>query len=114
MAERTQEERELEQFRQFRRIVADVVAELRGQEIRDAFASISIEELMDRHIDEIEGTDRIKPSKLQRIRKVYTDFVQNIEGMKATDPSSFRAPDPDADVNTAQDPNSGRSGEESS
>lgn len=91
-----------EQQREFRRIVANAVGELRSNEIRDSYAALSLEELIDQQIDRLEGTeDGLNPSRLQRIQRVRQELADNIEAMKATPPSDFRRHDPDGDVNTA-------------
>ncbi len=102
MAETTPRAGSREQLREFRRIVANAVGELRSKEIRDAYAALSIEELMDQHVARLEETsDPINPSRLQRLKKVRDDLVNNIEAMKATPPENFRRHDASNDVNTA-------------
>lgn len=104
--ERSQQEASRDQLREFRRIVANAVGELRSQEVRDSFSSLSIEELMDEHIERMEESDDpLRPSRLQRLRAVRDDLANSIEAMKETPPSAFRRPDPDNDVNT--DPEDG-------
>lgn len=99
--ERTADQQAADQLREYRRIVADAVGELRSQEIRDSFASISLEELLDQHIERMqESTDPIKPSRLQRLRKVKDDLVASVEAIKAVPPERFRRADPSQDVNT--------------
>lgn len=59
---------------------------------------------MDQHI--VQLTDESNPIRLshrQRIERVYTNLVNKIEAMKATDPASFRVRDPSTDVNTNPD-----------
>lgn len=102
--ERTVREQTREQLREFRRIVASAVGELRSNQIRDAYAALSIEELMDQHVARLQDTtDPINPSRKQRVERVYQQLVDNIEGMKAVDPARFRPRDPDNDVNTSRD-----------
>ena len=99
--ERTPREQTREQLREFRRIVAAAVGELRSNQIRDAYAALSIEELMDQHIARLQDTtDPIHPSRKQRVDRVYQELVNNIEAMKEVDPARFRPRDPDNDVNT--------------
>ena len=103
--ERTPREQSREQIREFRRIVASAVGELRSNQIRDAYASLSIEELMDQHIARLQDTDDpINPSRKQRVERVYQDLVNNIDAIKEVDPSRFRPRDPDNDANTELDP----------
>lgn len=102
--ERTPSNQSQEQIREFRRIVASAVGELRATQIRDAYAALSIEELMDQHIARLEDTtDPIHPSRKQRVNRLYQEFVDNLEGIKAVDPSRFRPRDPDNDANTEPD-----------
>jgi hypothetical protein len=103
--ERTESDVSREQIRTFRRIVAAAVAEIRSQQIRDSYASLSLEELIDQHIELLEGTnDPLRKSRKQRVQKVYDDLANNIEAIKATPPSRFRRADRDADANTPPNP----------
>lgn len=103
--ERTESEVSREQIRTFRRIVAAAVAEVRSQEIRDTYASLSLEELIDQHIELLEGTsDPLRRSRKARVQKVYDDLANNIEAIRATPPERFRRHDPEADANTPPDP----------
>lgn len=100
--ERTEARQAREQLREFRRIVAAAVGELRSQEVRDSFVSLSLEELADLHVERLqESDDPSQPSRLDRIRKIRDDLTNNIEAMKDTAPERFRAHDPDSDVNTS-------------
>jgi hypothetical protein len=99
--ERTPERASQDQLREFRRIVAAAIGELRSQEVRDSFSSLSLEELADQHIERLEeSADPLHPSRLQRLRKVRDDLAESIEAMKETPPSRFRRYDPDNDANT--------------
>jgi len=99
--ERTPRDQSQEQVREFRRIVAAAVGELRSNQIRDAYAALSIEELMDQHVARLQDTtDPIHPSRKQRVNRIYQEFVNNIEAIKAVDPSRFRPRDPNNDANT--------------
>jgi len=98
-----------EQQREFRRIIANAVGELRSQEVRDTYASIGLEELIDQQLDRLEGSsssgnvDPVNPARLARIAKIKQDLDDNIAAMKATSPDEFRPHDPDNDANTAPD-----------
>lgn len=60
---------------------------------------------MDQHIARLEDTDDpINPSRKQRLNRVYTELSNNIEAIRATDPSVFRRRDPDTDANTDPTP----------
>lgn len=87
-------------LREFRRMTANVVAELRSQEVRDTYAAITLTELVNQQIELLVGTGRI-PSRKQRLTTVYEEFNANIEAIKATPPATFRQHDPDNDANTA-------------
>jgi hypothetical protein len=102
--ERTASDQSREQLREFRRVTAAAVGEIRSQQIRQTYAALSIEELMDQHITRLEGTDDpIHPSRKTRLQKVYDDFTNNIQAMKDTPPDRFRRHDPDGDVNTPRE-----------
>lgn len=103
--ERTESEVSRDQIRTFRRIVAAAVAEVRSQAIRTSYASLSLEELIDQHIELLEGTsDPLRRSRKSRVQKVYDDLSNNIEAIKNTPPSRFRRRDPASDANTPPDP----------
>lgn len=106
MTERTPGDARREQLREFRRVVAAAVGELRSEELRNAFSALSLEELVDEAVRRLDdsATDPINPSRLQRIRKVRDDLVNNIAAMKETPPEYFRSPDPERDVNTDPEP----------
>jgi hypothetical protein len=74
---------------------------LRSDEARNSYSSLSLEELVDKQIDKLEGSDGMNPSRLARIRRVKQELSDSIEAMKATPPENFRRHDPNEDVNTA-------------
>jgi len=91
-----------DQTNDFRRVIADVMGELRSAEIRDSYAALGLEELMDQHIDRLtDSTDPMRPSRLARLTKLYDAFINSVESIKATPPELFRRHDPDRDANTA-------------
>lgn len=72
--------------------MAAVVGEIRAAEVRNTFAALSLEELVDQHISEMEAgasTDPMRPSRADRLKKIYDDFVNSLEAMKAVPPESF-------------------------
>lgn len=71
--------------------MAATIGELRSAEVRDSYASISLEELVDQQIEALtgEGTPS-HPTRLQRITKVKDDLLNSLDGIKATPPSAFR------------------------
>lgn len=99
--DRTETEASRETLQQYREVTAAVVGFVRSQEITRAFTSISLEELIDRRITRIEAPqDGDRPGALARLLKIKTDFENAIEGIRATPPDAFRAPDPSTDANT--------------
>ncbi len=103
---RTPTEERRDQLREFRRIVAAAVSELRSEESRVSFSAMSLEELIDeaiRKMDDSAATAE-NPTRLQRIRKVRDDLVNNIAAMRDVPPEHFRTPDPEADTNTELEP----------
>ncbi len=102
MAERTEAEASKETLKQYREVTASVVGFVRSREITRAFTSLSLEELIDRRIARIEAPqDGQRPGALAQILKIKTDFVNAIEGIRATPPDAFRSPDPSTDANTS-------------
>lgn len=77
------------------------MGEVRSNQIRTSYGSMTLEELMDQHVaDMIDTNDPIRPSRKQRVTKVHTELVNAIEAMKNTDPAQFRQRDPATDANT--------------
>ena len=89
------------QLREFRRVLANVVSELRSSAVRDTYAAITLNEVVDQHLKELVGEGRV-PSRMQRLKTTYEEFKSSIEAIKATPPSAFRLHDPKNDVNTAR------------
>ncbi len=87
------------QLRDFRRVVASVVGELRSQEVRDTYASVTMAEVIDAHLKFLAGP-ALPLSRRERLVKTYDEFLKNVDAIKATEPSAFRLPDPKNDVNT--------------
>jgi hypothetical protein len=80
------------EIRRFREVTAAVVGELRAAELRSTFAALSLEELVDQHISELEAgasTDPIKPARADRLKKVYDDFIGSLAAMKALPAETF-------------------------
>lgn len=101
--QRTSEQEARDARRRFRTVVADVVGALRSQEINRSFASISLEEVIDRQIERIEGAEtETKPNRLTRVNRIKAEFDGVIDAIKETDPDLFRPADPDDDANTPQ------------
>jgi len=100
--ERTPNQASREQLREFRRIVAAAVGEIRSQEVRNTFASLSLEELADQHIERLnDSSDPMHPSRLDRLRTIRDDMANSIQQMKDTPPEAFRRHDSDNDANTS-------------
>jgi hypothetical protein len=90
-------------LREFRMITSRAVAELRSDELRSSYHAITLEELTDEAITELDNpTDdpRRRVGRLQRITKIRDELRDNIEAMKETPPELFRSADPEEDVNT--------------
>lgn len=87
------------QLREFRRMVANMVGELRSQEVRDTYAAITLGEIVNQHLLYLVG-NKTKPGRKQRMEQMFKEFEDNIEAIKATPVQNFRAPDPKNDVNT--------------
>lgn len=100
MAEQSPEQTSRSQLREFRQVVADVVGELRGQEIRDSYAAVTLVELAELHVKQLSSTGQ-RPGRLERLTRIKDAYLSKIEGLKNTPPESFRTPDASSDVNTA-------------
>ncbi len=103
MPQASDKEQARTKLQEYRRIVANVVGELRSQEIRDTYAALTFSELIEQQIVFLEG-DGIKLGRKQRLEKMYEEFDAALAAIKATPPSAFRVPDPTEDVNTKEDP----------
>jgi hypothetical protein len=100
--DRTPTDASRELLREFRRVTAFAVGELRSQEVRNTYSSISLEELTDQQIERLlESEDPLNPSRLQRLRQVRDSFANAIDAIKATPPEAFQRHDPENDANTA-------------
>ncbi len=97
--DKSESERARNQANEFREIVGNVVAEIRSQEMRDTYASITLTEVINQQLAMLSGTSRI-PSRKQRLKKAYDAFNNSLEAIKKTSPEAFRTPDPKEDVNT--------------
>lgn len=107
MREQSSEQSSRETLRHYRQVVARVVTALRSAEVSNSFASFSLEEAIDQSIERIEGDvleGTTRPNKLVQVDRIKQDFQNAIEGIRETDPDAFRPPNPEGDVNTAQDP----------
>jgi hypothetical protein len=81
--------------------VADAIGELRGKEVRNTYAAITLTELMSQHADRLDKGDSVRPSRLARLTAVRDAIKKNLSSIKAIPPAQFRTPDPDNDANTA-------------
>lgn len=99
--ESTPEQAARSQLREFRRVLANVVGELRSSAVRDTYAAITLNEVAEQHLEELVGKGRV-PSRLQRLNTVHEEFKASIKAIKDTPPSAFRLHDPKNDVNTAR------------
>lgn len=101
MAEQTPNETSKNKAREFRRIIANVVGELRSKETRDSYAAVTLLELMSAQADRLDKGDTVRPSRAARLKSVYDAFKNNIAAIKETPPDTFRSHDPASDANTA-------------
>lgn len=103
---RTTGEERRTQLREFRRIISAAVNELRAEQNRNSYSALSLEELIDDAVKRLDDSaaEASNPTRLQKIRKIRDDLVNNIAAMRETAPEDFRAPDPSADVNTELEP----------
>lgn len=99
MPERSPDQATKEQLREYRRVAAAAVSELRSAEIRNTYAALSMEELVDQRIEHLTGGTGSHPSRLARLTQVRDDLKNSLEGIKATPPSAFRRRSND-DANT--------------
>jgi hypothetical protein len=100
---RTTDATRRDQLRAFRETTANIVGELRANAVRQSYFSMSLEELIDDAIIELDNpaTDRTRRvGRLQRLDAAYNDLVNSIDAMKEIPPESFRSASPDTDVNT--------------
>jgi hypothetical protein len=97
----TPEDRAKEQMVSFYTIIGNVIGELRSQEIRDTYAAITLDEVIQQQLAFlVDGTPQ-RLSRKQHLQKVYDEFKANIQAIKDTPPSAFRQQDAKDDVNTA-------------
>lgn len=99
--ERSAEDQKRVQLREFRRIVANVVGELRSQEVRDTYAALTFSEIVDQQLTFLVG-DSTRPGRKQRLTRMFAEFDDALAAIKATPPQAFRTHDPDEDVNTGR------------
>lgn len=94
-----------DQLREYRRIVASAVAELRSAEQRNSLMAFTLETAVDQQIELLTGTaDPNRRSRLQRVDKVKDDLLSNLQAIRNTPPEWFRRADTDGDANTPQTP----------
>ena len=92
----------------YRVVVAQVVSALRSDEINNAFASFSLEEAVDLRIEQLEGhPDGVYEGRIAAVDRIKSKLDAAIEGIKATDPDSFRPQDEQQDSNTPVTPTTG-------
>lgn len=99
--EQTPQETARNQAREFRRIIAAVVGELRSQEIRKSYSSVTLAELAERHLIALTTGEAGRPSRKQRLDALVKEFQTKLVAIKATSPDMFKKHDPRGDVNTA-------------
>jgi hypothetical protein len=90
--ENTEEQRRESQLDSFRRMVADVVGELRSEEIRSTYAAITLSEVVDQQLKALQGDGRI-PGRKQRLQREHDRFMAGIDALLETSPEAFRVRD---------------------
>lgn len=93
------------EIRQFREVVANMVGELRSAEVRKSFSALSIEELVDDQISQLEAgasLDPVRPTRKDRLLKIMNDFTASFDAIKATPPEAFIPAEASSNVNTPQ------------
>lgn len=91
------------EIQKLRESVAGIVGELRSAEVQRTFVSLSLEELIDQHLERIGAglsTDPMKPSRADRLKTTYDDFVGSLDAIKALPAEAFVPRDPNTTVNT--------------
>ncbi len=99
--EQTPEQGARNQMRDFYRILNNVIGELRSNEMRDTYASITLDEVLQQQLEFLTEGSPTRVSRRQRLQQVYDEFTASLQAMKDTLPSAFRQPDSRNDVNTA-------------
>lgn len=85
------DEQNREQLREYRRVVANAITELRGQVVRDKFISKTIVHAIDEQISKLTGEGTaVRLSDKDRAERVVSDLEETIEAIKATPPSVFK------------------------
>lgn len=101
MSAPTPDELSREKIREFRRTLASALAELRSKEVRDTFAAVTLEELVDQQIEQLEAsTDPYYPSRLEQVQRLLRDVRETVAAVKAQPPEAFRTQDSSSAVNT--------------
>lgn len=89
----------------YRTVVARAVSALRSMEINQSFAAFSLEEAVDQRIEQLEGhPNGVYEGRVAAVDRIKADLDSSIEGIKATDPDSFRPKDEQQDSNTPVTP----------
>lgn len=80
-----------EQLQVYWETVGDAIDALRAAEIRDTYAAISLEELVQRHTERLSAsTDPSRLDALARVKRVQKRLTDRIAAMKEIPPSHFR------------------------
>jgi hypothetical protein len=94
------EDRSRDQLITFYRILGNVIGELRSQEIRDTYAAITLDEVIQQQLAFLVDGTPTRISRKQHLQQMYDEFKANLQAIKDTPPSAFRQTDEKDDVNT--------------
>lgn len=101
MAEQDTEATSRETQREFRRVLAQALSDVRSAESRSSYAAVTLVELVDEQIDVLaESTDPWQVPRLTRVKNLRRELTDAIAKIKDTDPAVFREPEPSTDANT--------------
>lgn len=93
---------------QLRQSVATAYSFVKSNEKIQTFSAITLEELLDKQIDRLEGNGtQTRPSMKSRIDKIEKDFQQAVDQIKNLPDTFFAEEDPETGVNTAAEPKEG-------
>jgi len=88
---------------ELRRKVANAYGFVVGQQSNQSFAATTLEECIDRRIEDIEGTQQDgRPNILEEISRIENDFKSAVEKIRSLPPDYFKAPKDNLPVNTEE------------
>lgn len=94
-----------DQLQVYWEVVGDAVAALRSAESRDTYASISLEELIQKQIERLSNSeDASRLDRLSVVTRITTRLTERITALKEIPPSHFQRRSTEDDVLTGVDP----------